>query len=341
MKSFIDMSAAEREVFCVQAAALLESPLPPAVIEKDFALCRGKLPRERPQKRAFSASACAHHADHFSAFHRKGNAIHRHGAVAETANQVAHIERANHIFFLFDEALGEVATQALSDIHADHVAIGEQGGIPDGYAADENRAVRLQNFELAGSFIVVARDFQENVAARTRREKDVILFQQSRVVGNQILAFGRAELEATAVGSGAQSQIAEVEFAIIVKNDFVFEGGDDLAVGVKPRAIQNGIDILECLHAHTQSECDLKAGVARFGFFQRHFILLAHRDENLGQGDVFLRVEVEDEIRVSENHVVHKDALAGVKSGEAAGFQRAALNDQITAAEVFDDDVPF
>ena len=39
MKSFIDMSAAEREVFCVQAAALLESPLPPAVIEKDFWVC--------------------------------------------------------------------------------------------------------------------------------------------------------------------------------------------------------------------------------------------------------------------------------------------------------------
>jgi hypothetical protein len=39
MKSFIDMSAAEREVFCVQAAALLEPPLPPAVIEKDFWVC--------------------------------------------------------------------------------------------------------------------------------------------------------------------------------------------------------------------------------------------------------------------------------------------------------------
>lgn len=39
MKSFIDMSAAEREVFCVQAAALLETPLPPAVIEKDFWVC--------------------------------------------------------------------------------------------------------------------------------------------------------------------------------------------------------------------------------------------------------------------------------------------------------------
>ena len=206
----------------------------------------------------------------------------------------------------------------MPDIQADHVTIGEQRCVAHGDAADENGAVRLQYLELAGLFIVVAGDFEENVAARTRGEKNVILLQQSRVVRNKILAFRRAELEATAVGSGAQPQIAEVQLAIVVENDFVFKSGEDLASGVKARAVQDGVDIFEGLHAHTKPKGNLQTGIARFGFFQRHFILLAHSNENLGQGDVFLRVEIKDEIRVGENHVVHKDALAGVESGEAA-----------------------
>ena len=94
-----------RDVFSKRFVVFVER----AVIKKDFALSWRKLPRERPQERAFPAPACAHHADHFTTFHREGNAIHRHGSVAETANQVANIERANHIFFLLDEALGKVA----------------------------------------------------------------------------------------------------------------------------------------------------------------------------------------------------------------------------------------
>jgi hypothetical protein len=39
MKSFVEMTADEREVYCLQAAELLETPLPPAVIEKDFWVC--------------------------------------------------------------------------------------------------------------------------------------------------------------------------------------------------------------------------------------------------------------------------------------------------------------
>ena len=158
------------------------------VIEKHFALSWGKLTRERSQEGAFSAPTCAHHANHFTAFHGEGNAIHRHGSVTETTNQIAHIQCANHILFLFNEAFGKVAPQALSDIHSDHVAIGELGGISHGGVANEDGAIRLQNFKLTGLFVVVAGDFQEDVAARARREKNIVFLQQSGVVGDKILA---------------------------------------------------------------------------------------------------------------------------------------------------------
>ena len=70
---------------------------------------------------------------------------------------------------------------------------------------------------------------------------------------------------------------------------------------MKSSAIQDGVDILEGLHAHTKSEGHLQAGITRFTFFQCHFVLVVHSYENLGQGDVFLSVEIKDEVRVGEN----------------------------------------
>ena len=196
----------------------------------------------------------------------------------------------------------------------------------------------MQDFHLADFAIVVAGDFQQHIAAGARREKDVVLLQKPRIVRNEVFALGGLEEEASAIGAGSQAQVVEVEFAVVVENDFVFQRGGDLATDIETDAIENGVHIFERLHAHPQSEGDLQARVARAVFFQSDFVLLVHRDEDLREGHIFLGIEVENEVRIGQHNIVDKHALSCVEACKAARFQGAALNDEGAAAEVFNND---
>ena len=123
-----------------------------------------------------------------------------------------------------------------------------------------------------------------------------------------------------------------------MENDFVFQRGGDLAADIETDAIENGVHIFERLHAHSQSEGDLQARVARAVFFQSDFVFLVHRDEDLREGHIFLGVEVENEVRVGEHDIIDQHALPGVEACKAAGLQGAALHDECASAEVFDND---
>ena len=179
-------------------------------------------------------------------------------------------------------------------------------------------------------------DLEKHIAAGTRREQDVVLFEQAGIVGDEVFAFGGLQSEASAVGARPQAQVVEVEFAVVVEDDPVLERGRDLRALCQARAAQHGVHIPERPHSYAQAEGDLQAGVARAAFLERDLVV-AHRHENLGQAHIFLRVEIEDEVGVGEHDIVHEHALAVVEPREAARLERASLHDEAACAEVFHD----
>ena len=147
----------------------------------------------------------------------------------------------------------------MAGINADRIAILQQAGISHRHSTHNDRPVGLQDLHLADLAIIVAGDFQQHIAAGAWSEKDVVLLQKSGIVGHEVFAFGGLEKEASAIGSGSQAEVVEVEFAVVVENDFVLQRGGDFAAGIQADAIQNGVHIFKRLHAHPESEGDLQA----------------------------------------------------------------------------------
>ena len=131
-----------------------------AFVEKDTALGWAELAREGAQKRAFAAAAGTHHTDHLATLDRKGHSVDGERAVRETAYEVLHIECADDIFLLLDEAFREVAAKNLASIDADRIAIFQQTRISHRHPAHDDRSVGLKNLHLAYLAFIVARNFQ-------------------------------------------------------------------------------------------------------------------------------------------------------------------------------------
>ena len=155
-----------------------------AVVEEDIALVRRKLPGERAHERALPAPARPHHAHHLAALDGKSGPVNGDGAVRKPADEIAHLDRADDVAFLLDQALGEIAAQDLADIHADRVPVGQRRGIPHRDPAHEDRAVGLQHLQAAFPPVVVAGDFQEDIPSGAGGEEDVVFLEEARVVGN-------------------------------------------------------------------------------------------------------------------------------------------------------------
>ena len=305
------------------------------VIEKDVSLVGRKLAGERAEERAFPAPARAHDANHLAALNRKRDSVNRNGPAGKLAHQIPHLQRANDIAFLLDQALREIAAQDLTDIHADHVAIRQRRGIPHRDTANEDRTVGLQNFQAAFPTVVVARDFQKHIASGTRREENVVLLEQAGIVGNKVFVLRGLELEASTVRSRPPPQIAEVELAVVVENDLVLQRGGHLDSLVEPGSPKDCIDIFQSPHLDPESERHLEARVPGAVFFHPHLVGSAHGDEKFRDRDIFLGVEIEEDVRVGEDLIVNEDTLAVIEAGKVAGLERAALHDEISAAQIF------
>ena len=74
----------------------------------------------------------------------------------------------------------------------------EARGVAHGGVADKNGAAGLENFQLADLLLVIARDFQQHVAARARGKQDVVRIEQTRIVGDKIFALAGDELKPSA-----------------------------------------------------------------------------------------------------------------------------------------------
>src|SRR5712691_7435269 len=107
---------------------------------------------------------------------------------------LGHLESANDVALLLDDALGKITAQELSHVDPDRVAILQ--GICRSYrhVADQDRTVGFDHFQFSDALVVIAENLQQNVAARSRRKQNIVRLQLARVVRNQLFAFRGLEL---------------------------------------------------------------------------------------------------------------------------------------------------
>ena len=79
------------------------------------------------------------------------------------------------------------------------------------------------HFQLADSLVVIAENFEQHVAARSRRKQNVVRFEQTRIVRDQVFRFRRFELKPAAERASSTAQVDQIHFAVVMENDSVFQ----------------------------------------------------------------------------------------------------------------------
>ena len=148
------------------AAQFVEVVVEGAAVEDDLAAVGPVLPGDGAQERALAAAARAHDADHLAARGGEGDVVHGLLAVAEGMPQVAHLQHADDVALLLDDALGEIAPQHLAHVDADHVAVGQPRGVRTGTSPTMIARLAWSTSRLADLLVVVAGNLQQHVAAR-------------------------------------------------------------------------------------------------------------------------------------------------------------------------------
>ena len=77
----------------------------------------------------------------------------------EPVMHFAHFEGADNVSFFFDDPLGEIAFQELTDIDSDGVTVSQRRVRTHGRVADHDRPIGFQHFKAADAFVVIAGNF--------------------------------------------------------------------------------------------------------------------------------------------------------------------------------------
>src|SRR5215467_4362208 len=105
------------------ALELVQIGIKRLIIEQDLAAGRLKLAGQHFQQRTLPTTACAHHAYQFAAHHIERNSFQSDISTAEAMGHLAHLERANDVALFLDDALRKIASQELTDVDSNGVAI--------------------------------------------------------------------------------------------------------------------------------------------------------------------------------------------------------------------------
>ena len=227
----------------------------------------------------------------------------------------------------------------MSDVDPDRVAILQ--GICGSYRhiADHDRTVRFDHFQLADALVIIAENFQQDVAARSGRQQNVVGLQSARIVRNQIFRFRGLELKPATERACPPAQIAQIHFAVVVEKNFVVERRFHLRAGFEFHAIEHRIDVAQRCHPHFQSERDLKRAFASPRALETDFVrVFIDPNENLRNGNVFLGVEILGQLLIGQHVVAHQDSLPRINSAESAAHQRPAAHGNILAAVILEQD---
>src|SRR4029434_7531230 len=138
-------------------------------VEQDFAARRLELAGKHSHQRAFARTACAHHANKLSTRDAEGNSIEANLAFAKTVCDFVQLEAANDVSLLLDDSLQKIASQNLSDIDSNDVAVLKLRGRADQIGARHDSAIRFNDLKRAYPPVVIAKYFQQHVSRRAGR----------------------------------------------------------------------------------------------------------------------------------------------------------------------------
>src|SRR5260370_4581365 len=158
-------------------------------VEQEVPDSRLELPGKHSHQRAFARTACAHHANKLSTRDAEGNSIEADLAFAKTVCAFIQLETANDVSLLLDDALQKIASQNLSDIDSNDVAVLEFRGRADRVVAHHDSTVRFNDLKRAYSPIVIAEYFQQHISRRAGRKQDIVGLQPARSIRHQIFRF--------------------------------------------------------------------------------------------------------------------------------------------------------
>jgi len=84
------------------------------------------------------------------------------------------LETADDIALFLDDPFRKIAAQELADVDADGVAVLERRGRAHRRLAHHDRTIGLKHFEQTLALIVIAKDFQKDIATGSRRKQNVV-----------------------------------------------------------------------------------------------------------------------------------------------------------------------
>ena len=126
-------------------------------------------------------------------------------------------QRANDVALFFDDSLGKIAAQKLSDVDPDGVAVLE--GICRSYRrlAHQNRPIGFDHFQLTNALVVIAENFYQDVAGRSWRKQNVIRLKFARIVRDQVFRFRSFELKPATERARTTPQVSQIHFAVVME----------------------------------------------------------------------------------------------------------------------------
>src|SRR5262245_14507017 len=225
-------------------------------VEQDFAARRLELSGKYSHERAFARTTCSHHANKLAARDAEGNSFEANLALAKTVGDFVQLETANDVPLLLDDALQKIASQNLSNIDSNDVPVFEFRGRADRIVAHHDSTVRFNDLQCAYPPIVIAKYLQQHITGRAGRKQDIVGLQPAGVIRHGIFLFRRFQLESSAESACAAAQIVQIQFGVVVENDFVFQRRVDLRAGFEANSLELSINIAQRLNPHFESEGD-------------------------------------------------------------------------------------
>src|SRR6478672_2707900 len=232
-------------------------------VEQDFAARGLELAGKHSHQRAFARTARTHHANKLTTCDTEGNSIEANLAFAKTMCDFVQLEAANDVSLLLNDALQKIASQNLSDIDSNDVAVLELRGRADRIVAHHDSTVRFNDLKRAYSPIVIAKYFQQHISGSAGRKQDIVGLQFARIIRHQIFRFRSFQLESSAERACASTQVVQIQLGVAMENNFVFQRRVDLSAGFEAYSFELRIDIAQCLDPHFESEGDSQRAFTR------------------------------------------------------------------------------
>ena len=306
-------------------------------IQQDVTARRRETSGDGAEERAFSRAASAHHAHDIAARECEIDPVECRDVAAEVAGDIAQFERGDDVPFLFDDAFAEVAPQPLARIDADEIVVLEitASAHGDDPIAHDDRAVGGDDVELPDLVVVIAVDLEEDFAGCAGRKKDVVHFEQARVVGDGVGILVALQRKADAECAGAAAEIGEREFGVVVKDDAILLRRVQHRPGAQGDTVEDRVHIGERAHLDLQAEPHFERTVPGADAGEFDFVVFIDFEIDVREEDALLRVEERDDVLVGQHLLIENHALAGEDTGEGSRGERTTADVHWTLSGIF------